>query len=103
MDGFGASDEALVFASDGNIGVGTNTPNAPIGVSNDETVSYFRIPVSGVRTNLFAAMMATEAPLGTGEFQHGIVNRDGPGMRLNANGNRLVERILATGGPTCAA
>ena len=97
----GAPDQSLYIAADGNVGLGTSAPNAPLEVSNDDTFSYFRITAEQAAINQSADVTFTGGPLGTGEFRYNIVDGDGPEMRLNANGDMVLDGTLTTGGPTC--
>ncbi|WP_135507011.1 hypothetical protein [Roseovarius aestuariivivens] len=99
----GAPNGAFYAAENGYIGLGTRTPDAPLEVSDDETFSFFRITATGAGKNQSADVVFTQGPLGTGEFRYNIVDGDGPEMRLNANGDVIVDGTLTTGGPTCAS
>jgi hypothetical protein len=97
-------DAPLIFgdASASNVGIGTNTPQAPLEVSSAETFSFFRVTATEAATNQSADVVFTEGPLGTGEFRYNIVDGDGPEMRLNANGDVTIAGQLFTAG-SCAA
>ena len=97
----GAPDSSIDIASSGNVGIGTNTPDAPLEVSNDDTFSFFRITAADAPTNQSVDVVFTQGPLGTGEFRYNIVDGDGPEMRLNADGDVTLTGTLTTGGPTC--
>ena len=84
------------------MGIGTESPGAPLEVSNDDTFSYFRITAEQAAIIQSADMTFTGGPLGTGEFRYNIVDGDGPEMRLNADGDMVLDGTLTTGGPTCA-
>ena len=98
----GAPSSSLEIASSGFVGIGTESPGAPLEVSNDDTFSYFRITAEQAAIIQSADMTFTGGPLGTGEFRYNIVDGDGPEMRLNADGDMVLDGTLTTGGPTCA-
>jgi hypothetical protein len=91
----------LWLAADGNVGLGTDSPAAPLEISDDDTFSFFRLTATGASTNQSVDVVFTQGPLGTGEFRYNIVDGDGPEMRLNADGDMTLDGTLITGGPTC--
>ncbi|MEQ8294305.1 MAG: hypothetical protein RIA08_19070 [Roseovarius sp.] len=93
----------LELAANGNVGIGTGTPEAPLEISDDDTFSFFRITATDAPINQSADVVFTEGPLRTGEFRYNIVDGDGPEMRLNADGDMVLSGTLTTAGPTCAA
>ena len=93
----------LELAANGNVGIGTGTPQAPLEISDDETFSFFRITATDAPINQSADVVFTEGPLRTGELRYNIVDGDGPEMRLNADGDMVLTGTLTTAGPTCAA
>ncbi|MEQ9239703.1 hypothetical protein [Roseovarius indicus] len=97
----GAPSSSFAIGSDGNVGVGTNSPDAPLEISDNETFSYFRITAENASVNQSVDITFTEGPLGTGEMRYNIVDGDGPEMRLNADGDMVLDGTLTTGGPTC--
>ncbi|MEQ8923737.1 MAG: hypothetical protein RIE60_23305, partial [Roseovarius sp.] len=97
----GAPDQSLYIAADGNVGLGTSAPDAPLEVSNDGTFSYFRITAQQAATNQSVDVTFTQGPLGNGEMRYNIVDGDGPEMRLNADGDMRIDGTLTTGGPSC--
>ena len=97
----GAPSFSLSMDSDGNIGLGTLAPAAPLEISDDATFSFFRLTATEAPTNQSVDVVFTQGPLGTGEFRYNIVDGDGPEMRLNANGDMVLDGTLTTGGPTC--
>ena len=103
---FSINDEApnasLALAADGNVGLGTDSPGAPLEISDDETFSYFRITATGAPVNQSVDITFTQGPLGTGEMRYNIVDGDGPEMRLNADGDMVLDGTLTTGGPSCS-
>ena len=96
-----APSNALYIADTGNVGFGTATPDAPFEVSDAGSFSFFRITAEGAPVNQSADVVFTQGPLTTGEFRYNIVDGDGPEMRLNANGDMVLDGTLTTGGPTC--
>ncbi|WP_422025951.1 hypothetical protein [Roseovarius sp.] len=98
-----APSRLLELAANGNVGIGTGTPQAPLEISDDETFSFFRITATDAPINQSADVVFTEGPLRTGEFRYNIVDGDGPEMRLNADGDMVLTGTLTTAGPTCAA
>ena len=94
----GAPDSSIDIASSGNVGIGTNTPDAPLEVSNDDTFSFFRVTATGAPVNQSVDVVFTQGPLGTGEFRYNIVDGDGPEMRLNADGDMAIDGTLTTSG-----
>jgi len=97
----GAPDLSLYIAADGNVGLGTSAPDAPLEVSSDDTYSFFRVTAQQAAINQSADITFTGGPLGTGELRYNIVDGDGPEMRLNAEGDMRLTGTLTTGGPTC--
>ena len=97
----GAPSSSFAIGSDGNVGIGTNSPDAPLEVNDNETFSYFRITAENASVNQSVDITFTEGPLGTGEMRYNIVDGDGPEMRLNADGDMVLDGTLTTGGPTC--
>jgi len=96
-----APTNALYIADTGNVGFGTATPDAPFEVSDAGSFSFFRITAEGAPVNQSADVVFTQGPLTTGEFRYNIVDGDGPEMRLNADGDMVLDGTLTTGGPTC--
>ena len=94
----GAPDSSIDIASSGNVGIGTNTPDAPLEVSSDDTFSFFRVTAARAQTNQSVDVVFTQGPLGTGEFRYNIVDGDGPEMRLNADGDVTITGSLTTPG-----
>jgi hypothetical protein len=99
---FSINDEApnasLALAANGNVGLGTDSPDAPLEVSDDDTFSFFRITATEAPTNQSVDVVFTQGPLGTGEFRYNIVDGDGPEMRLNADGDMVLDGTLTTSG-----
>ena len=96
-----APSNSLYVAGTGYVGFGTNTPDAPLEVSDDNSFSFFRITATEAPVNQSADVVFTQGPLTTGEFRYNIVDGDGPEMRLNADGDMVLDGTLTTGGPTC--
>ena len=96
-----APDNTLVVDDTGHVGIGTQTPGAPLEISDEDTFSFFRITATAAPTNQSVDVVFTQGPLGTGEFRYNIVDGDGPEMRLNADGDMVLDGTLTTGGPTC--
>ena len=99
----GAPDAAIHVAANGNVGLGTHAPGAPLEVVNNSTFSYFRLTARQAAVNRSVDVTFTGGPLGTGELRYNIVDGDGPEMKLNANGDMEIGGTLITGGPTCAS
>ncbi|MEQ9241956.1 hypothetical protein [Roseovarius indicus] len=99
----GAPDTSLVIGETGNIGLGTDTPDAPLEISDADTFTFFRITAETAAINQSADIVFTEGPLGTGQLRYNIVDGDGPEMQLDAEGNMILTGVLTTGGPTCAS
>ena len=97
-----APDNTLVVDDTGHVGIGTLTPGAPLEVLDDETFSFFRITAADAAINQSVDITFTQGPLGTGEMRYNIVDGDGPEMRLNADGDMVLDGTLTTGGPTCS-
>ena len=97
-----APSQSLRIREDGNIGLGTGNPQAPLELSRDETFNFFRITATQAAVNESVDITFTGGPLGTGELRYNIVDGDGPEMKLNANGDMEIDGTLTTGGPTCA-
>ncbi|MEQ9157340.1 MAG: hypothetical protein RIE82_02285 [Roseovarius sp.] len=92
----------LELAANGNVGIGTGTPEAPLEISDDDTFSFFRITATDAPINQSADVVFTEGPLRTGEFRYNIVDGDGPEMKLNADGDMQIAGTLTTAG-SCSA
>ena len=91
----------LYLDATGNVGIGTSSPDAPFEVSDDNTFSFFRITATDAPVNQSVDITFTQGPLTTGEMRYNIVDGDGPEMRLNADGDMVLDGTLTTGGPTC--
>ncbi|MEQ8292391.1 MAG: hypothetical protein RIA08_09310 [Roseovarius sp.] len=74
----------------GNVGMGTNTPDAPLELFGDDSYNFFRITADAAAVNNSVDVVFTEGPLGTGELRYNIVD-----------GDMLLDGTLTTGGPTC--
>ncbi|MEQ9239700.1 hypothetical protein [Roseovarius indicus] len=94
----GAPNSSLDVASNGNVGIGTPLPNAPLEVSDDATFSFFRITAEQAAINQSVDITFTGGPLGTGELRYNIVDGDGPEMKLNADGDMQIGGTLTTAG-----
>ena len=92
---------ALRIANTGNVGLGTSSPQAPLEIFRREAFNFLRITAAGAEVNDSVDIVYTQGPLGTGELRYNIVDGDGPEMRLNANGDMVLDGTLTTGGPTC--
>jgi len=97
----GAPTRAFYIDSEGQVGLGTNTPAAPLEISDADSFSFFRITATGAPVNQSVDVVFTQGPLNTGELRYNIVDGDGPEMRLNADGDLVIRGTLTTGGPTC--
>ena len=97
----GAPARAFHINSEGQVGLGTDTPDAPLEVSDADSFSFFRITARGAPVNQSVDVVFTQGPLNTGELRYNIVDGDGPEMRLNADGDLVIRGTLTTGGPTC--
>lgn len=97
-----APTSSLVILNNGNVGIGTNTPDAPFEVSSAENFNYFRISATGATVNESVDITYTGGPLGTGQLRYNIVDGDAQEMSLDANGNMVLDGTLTTAGPTCA-
>ena len=98
----GAPSSSFAIGPDGYVGIGTNSPGAPLEVSGNDTFSFFRITAETAPVNQSVDITFTQGPLTTGEMRYNIVDGDGPEMRLNADGDMTIDGTLTTGGPTCA-
>ena len=94
----GAPTRALYINSEGQVGLGTDAPAAPLEISDADSFSFFRITATGAPVNQSVDVVFTQGPLNTGELRYNIVDGDGPEMRLNANGDMLLEGTLTTAG-----
>ncbi|MEQ9674578.1 MAG: hypothetical protein RLO10_08955 [Roseovarius indicus] len=97
-----APSNSLYVAGTGYVGFGTDTPDAPFEVSDDDSFSFFRITATGAPVNQSADVVFTQGPLNTGEFRYNIVDGDGPEMKLNADGDMQIAGTLTTAG-SCSA
>jgi hypothetical protein len=98
----GAPDFAINVASNGNVGIGTGTPDAPFELESPGTFSFFRISAADAAVNQSVDITFTGGPLGTGQLRYNIVDGDNQEMSLDANGNMVLDGTLTTTGPTCA-
>ena len=98
----GAPPFRVSLASSGNVGIGTRYPAAPLELFGEDRFNYFRITADDAAINQSVDFVFTEGPLGTGELRYNIVDGDGPEMKLNADGDMVLDGTLTTGGPTCA-
>ena len=94
----GTPANTFVIRNTGRVGIGTSLPEAPLELESDETFNFFRITADGAEINQSVDITFTQGPLRTGELRYNIVDGDGPEMRLNANGDMLLEGTLTTAG-----
>ncbi|MEQ9160545.1 MAG: hypothetical protein RIE82_18540, partial [Roseovarius sp.] len=99
----GSPSYAIRVLNSGNVGFGTNSPQAPLELFRREPFTFLRLTAAGATINDSVDIVFTEGPLGTGELRYNIVDGDGPEMRLNADGDMVLSGTLTTAGPTCAA
>ena len=97
----GSPDHAFHMATNGYLGLGTDTPEAPLELYRPDSFNFFRITAAGAAINRSVDVTFTQGPLGTGELRYNIVDGDGPEMKLNADGDIEIAGTLTTGGPTC--
>ncbi|MDM8166654.1 hypothetical protein [Roseovarius sp.] len=88
----------LYLDATGNVGIGTSSPDAPFEVSDSNTFSFFRITAENAPVNRSVDITFTQGPLTTGEMRYNIVDGDGPEMRLNADGDMVLDGTLTTSG-----
>lgn len=98
----GADTHTLVLAGNGNVGIGTDDPLAPLELNSPESFSFFRITAEGAAVNESVDITFTGGPLGTGQLRYNIVDGDNQEMSLDADGNVVIDGTLTTAGPTCA-
>ena len=92
-----------VFVSDeGNFGIGTGSPNAPLHLVGPDTFNFIRISALSA-ANQSVDITYTQGPLATGQLRYNIVDGDNHEMSLDANGNMVIDGALTTAGPTCAS
>ena len=96
-----APDWSMWLDGNGYFGLGTDSPGAPLELRREENFNFFRITAGDAPVNQSVDVVFTQGPLTTGEFRYNIVDGDGPEMRLNANGDMVLDGTLTTGGPTC--
>ena len=96
-----APSDTLWLTNLGNVGIGTNSPDAPLEISDNGTFSFFRITAEGAAVNQSVDITFTQGPLGTGQLRYNIVDGDNQEMSLDADGNMILDGTLTTGGPTC--
>ena len=89
---------SLAISADGDIGMGTSTPEAPLEIVDASSFSFFRLTAAHAPVNRSVDVVFTQGPLGTGEFRYNIVDGDGPEMRLNADGDMVLDGTLTTAG-----
>ena len=92
---------ALTIAPNGYVGLGAETPTAPLEVYSDNAFNFFRITAAGA-ANASVDITYTGGPLGSGQLRYNIVDGDNQEMSLDANGNMVLDGTLTTAGPTCA-
>ena len=90
-------------SSTNRVGIGTETPDAPLQLSSRDTFNFFRITANGAAVNESVDITFTGGPLGTGQLRYNILDGDNQEMSLDANGNMVLDGTLTTAGPTCAA
>ena len=94
----GSPSYAIRVLNSGNVGFGTNSPQAPLELFRREPFTFFRLTAAGATINDSVDIVFTEGPLGTGELRYNIVDGDGPEMRLNADGDIRIDGTLTTAG-----
>ena len=99
---FGAPTASLAVIGNGNVGLGTFAPSAPLEVWSDENFNFFRITANGAAVNESVDITFTGGPLGTGQLRYNIVDGDNQEMSLDADGNMVLDGTLTTAGPTCS-
>ena len=89
---------SLFVEATGNVGLGTNTPEAPLELFGDDSYNFFRITADGAAVNQSVDITFTQGPLGTGQLRYNIVDGDNQEMSLDADGNMELDGTLTTAG-----
>ena len=98
----GAPGDSIRILDNGNIGLGTVSPDAPLELSSSDPFNFFRISATGAAVNESVDITFTGGPLGTGQLRYNIVDGDNQEMSLDADGNMVLDGTLTTAGPTCS-
>ena len=98
----GAPSQAFAINTNGDIGLGTSAPTAPLEVQTEDSFSFFRLSAAGAEINTSVDFVFTGGPLGTGQLRYNIVDGDNQEMTLDADGNMVLDGTLTTAGPTCS-
>ena len=102
----GAPNGSVAVDAVGQVGLGTQSPDAPLELSSLEAFNFFRISAEGASVNQNVDIVFTQGPLGTGQLRYNIVEAADtpqiPEMTLDADGNMVLTGTLTTTGPTCA-
>ena len=100
----GAPEDSIFIAADGDIGLGTDNPGAPLEVRRSDSFVFFRMTATGGSlVNDSVDVTYTAGPLNTGELRYNIGDADAEEMKLDADGNLTIDGNLVSGGPTCMA
>jgi len=91
----GAPTSAIDVAADGDVGIGTASPTAPLDVASSESYVYFRLTASGASPNTAVDMTFTDAGA-SGAFRINIVDGDNQELQLDHDGNLTVDGSVTT-------
>jgi len=92
----GAPEDSIFIAADGDIGLGTDAPGAPLEVRRSDSFVFMRLTATGANND--SADITYTGAGGAGELRYNIVDGDSQEMALDADGNLTIEGQLTTAG-----
>lgn len=85
----GAPSSSIFVDTDGDVGIGTSSPDSDIDVESSGTFTTFRLTAAGA-THKSAVMTYTEGGAATGSFRVNIDDTDAQEFAVNSSGNIII-------------
>ncbi|MDO6746276.1 hypothetical protein [Gilvimarinus sp. 1_MG-2023] len=92
-----APSNSVYIDTDGDIGLGTSSPDAPLEVSSSESFNFFRLTATGAAPNASVDFTYTDAAA-EGELRINIVDGDAQEFALDDDGNLTIMGSLTANG-----